>query len=71
MIDKEFKVKITPKQARYVIKLLKDAVKTKRRKKQQNIDSIALIITDLDIQVETDSEFLDGTTRPYKRIRIL
>ena len=55
MIDKEFKVKITPKQARYVIKLLKDAVKTKRRKKQQNIDSIEILVTDIDIQVSTEN----------------
>jgi len=55
MMDKEFKVKITPKQARYVIKLLKDAVKTKRRKKQQNIDSIEILVTDIDIQVSTEN----------------
>jgi len=56
MIDKEFKVKITPKQARYVIKLLKDAVKTKRRKKQQNIDSIEILVTDIDIQIRTENK---------------
>jgi len=56
MMDKEFKVKITPKQARYVIKLLKDAVKTKRRKKQQNIDSIEILVTDIDIQIRTENK---------------
>lgn len=77
MIETQTKVKMTPKQARYVIMLLKEALKMKRRKKQQNLNSIALVITDIDIQVETDSEFLydheperDGTDRPYKRTRI-
>jgi hypothetical protein len=53
MLEKLIKVKITPEQARYVIQLLNEALKDSKGKK------IALVITDLDIQVETVSEFLD------------